>query len=212
MPIAARSRTARLVALCFVLCASLCGQIQGDSDLVAHEWGTFTSVAGKDGVAVKWSTLKGSAVLPSFVQRFAGPQAKASLFGTIRMETPVLYFYSQREMSVSVKVKFSKGLITEWYPPASHVEPGPEKILDQDVLYRQHRSGSIAWNSVTVSPAITRSFPRDVSSKQEPESQYYAARETAAAPLVVKQPLGNSRRNFFSIAVFPVLRCRSPQP
>src|SRR6059036_2986773 len=35
--------------------------------LVVHEWGTFTSIAGKDGVAVDWHPLNGPSDLPKFV-------------------------------------------------------------------------------------------------------------------------------------------------
>ena len=39
----------------------------GTSRLVVHEWGTFTSIAGKDGVALEWRPLNGSTDLPGFV-------------------------------------------------------------------------------------------------------------------------------------------------
>ncbi len=32
------------------------------------------------------------------------------------METPVIYFYSPREVVASVQVRFPYGVITEWYP------------------------------------------------------------------------------------------------
>ena len=35
------------------------------------------------------------------------------------METPVVYFYTDRETKVSVKVDFPRGWITEWYPFAA---------------------------------------------------------------------------------------------
>ena len=34
-----------------------------DLDAV-HEWGTFTSVAGRDGAAMNWQTLSGTSDLP----------------------------------------------------------------------------------------------------------------------------------------------------
>src|SRR5687767_2494041 len=39
------------------------------NDLVVHEWGTFTSVAGKRGVAIDWRPLNGASDLPSFVYK-----------------------------------------------------------------------------------------------------------------------------------------------
>ena len=64
--------------------------------LVVHEWGTFTSVAGEDGAAVEWVPPHGPQDLPCFVDRvqFNG---KGWLPATVRMETPVLYFYSAEE-------------------------------------------------------------------------------------------------------------------
>ena len=35
------------------------------------------------------------------------------------METPVVYFYTDKETKVSVKVDFPRGWITEWYPFAA---------------------------------------------------------------------------------------------
>jgi hypothetical protein len=116
--------------------------------------GTFTSIAGRNGQAVRWSPLNGSSDLPAFVEHLNGAQYKAGLRGSVRMETPVLYFYSPHEISVSVKVAFSKGMITEWYPHASHVEPDPRDVFDSDALYQHPRNGGIAWDSVAVSPKL----------------------------------------------------------
>src|SRR5712692_9030165 len=93
------------------------------SGLTAHEWGTFTSIAGEKGQAVEWSPLTGSTDLPEFVEHFRNAGFKLGLRGTVRMETPVLYFYNSREEIVYVNVGFVKGGITEWYPQASRVEP-----------------------------------------------------------------------------------------
>ena len=42
------------------------------SDLVVHEWGTFTSIAGKNGVAIDWRPLNGASDLPGFVYTMDG--------------------------------------------------------------------------------------------------------------------------------------------
>src|SRR5882724_8920154 len=81
----------------------------------AHEWGTFTSIAGPDGRAVEWMPQAGPSDLPCFVQRSLF-NVKGSLTGTVRMETPVLYFYTDRAITVDVSVRFRDGLITEWFP------------------------------------------------------------------------------------------------
>src|SRR5438477_4812657 len=88
--------------------------------LVTHEWGTFTSVAGEHGARVAWAPLSGPADLPCFVERLGTENLKA-FAGLVRMETPVLYFYAQRPMTLSVHVDFPKGWITEWYPKADKV-------------------------------------------------------------------------------------------
>ena len=114
-----------LLACCFAISSQSLGKDAGSvySGLTAHEWGTLTSIAGSDGQAVEWSPLTGSTDLPVFVEHFRDPGFKLGLRGTVRMETPVLYFYDSREETVSVQVAFANGVITEWYPQASRVEP-----------------------------------------------------------------------------------------
>ena len=159
------------------------------SSLTAHEWGTFTSIAGSDGEAVEWLPLTGSTDLPAFVEHFRNAGFKRGLRGTVRMETPVIYLYDSREETVSVKVAFSKGVITEWYPRASRVEPA-ENLFD-GTLYQQHPDGSIAWDSVTLSPIVRAEFPLE-----NRDNHYYAARMTSSTPLRVKTPAGEQQEKF----------------
>ena len=132
----------------------------GDS-LVVHEWGTFTSVAGPDGRAINWSPLAGRYDLPCFVERTI-TNDKVRTFGCVRMETPVIYFYSPRELTVSARVGFPQGTITEWFPRTSWL------------------GSQIAWNDVKVSPRLAPEFLTEPGS-----SHYYAARQTDATPLQV---------------------------
>lgn len=169
-----------------------------DSDpyLTAHEWGTFTSIAGRDGHAVEWLPLTGSTDLPSFVEHFAGVSFKGGLLGTVRMETPVLYFYTNRDTTVSVHVSFSKGLITEWYPHADHVYPVsavPPKYgnVSDWSLYQKHPDGSIDWNSVELTPRSFGELPEEGSA-----NHYYAARQTSAVPLRVRTANGTQTEKF----------------
>jgi len=159
------------------------------SGLTVHEWGTFTSIAGADGQAVEWFPLTGSTDLPSFVEHFRNAGFKLGLRGTVRMETPVLYFYSPREETVSVKVSFAKGVITEWYPHASRVEP--TAVLWDGSLYREHLDGSIAWDAVTLAQSQTADLPSD-----QRKNPYYAARQTTSTPLRVKTPVGEQYEKF----------------
>jgi hypothetical protein len=81
------------------------------------------------------------------------------------METPVIYFYSGKEMDVSVKVDFPRGKITEWYPQARSV------------------GTNIDWGRLKVMPAAAMTLP-----VESAESHYYPARETDAATLRVCSP------------------------
>jgi hypothetical protein len=170
------------------------------SSLIAHEWGTFTSVAGSDGRAVIWYPLTGSTELPAFVEHFRNAGFKSGLRGTVRMETPVVYFYDSREETVSVKVSFSQGIITEWYPHASHV--GPDANINDVTLFQPRSDGTISWNSVTVSPNSRTEFPSDAS-----DNHYYAARMTSSTPLRVRTSTGEQQEKFLfyrGVATFPV--------
>lgn len=174
---------------------SLADKDHSNALLTVHEWGTFTSIAGADGQAVDWLPLNGSTDLPTFVEHFRDSGFKVGLNGTVRMETPVMYFYSPREMTVSVKVAFSKGVITEWYPHAA--------VLGDVGLYQKNsEDGSISWEAVALDPGFKADLPRE-----SPNNRYYAARETSATPLLVRTPLGDQHEKFLfyrGVSVFPV--------
>jgi hypothetical protein len=150
--------------------------------LIAHEWGTFTSVAGRDGHAVEWLPLQAPPDLPRFVDhcRF---NVKGVVPARIRMETPVLYFYASQTMRVSVNVRFHRGLVTEWFPRAVVGPATP----DVTMLRQRSASSSIAWNDVQIVPTAPPEFPVESTS-----SHYYAARETDASPI----ESGGSRERF----------------
>ena len=183
-----------LRGLAFALLAfSLGGWLIADEqreapDLTVHEWGTFTAIAGKEGQAVEWTPLSGTD-LPQFVEHISDVNFKLGVRGTIRMETPVLYFYSPHDVTVSARVAFFKGLITEWYPHADHVQPGG--VMRNTSLKQLPADGSIAWNEVAVSPNLAGEFPREVKS-----NRYYAARETSSSPLRVKTSAGEQEEKF----------------
>jgi hypothetical protein len=175
-----------------VLSSSLAGNAQkasSDPGLVAHEWGTFTTVAGETGQAVEWVPLNSPTELPGFVEHFKGTGFKVGLGGTIRMETPILYFYSTHDTTIDVSVFFVHGLITEWYPHASKVEPSSTR--ENLVQFQQQSNGSISWKSVHLQPFAAREFA------QEPQpSRYYAARAVVASPLRVSAKHGDQQEQF----------------
>ena len=115
------------------------------------------------------------------------------------METPVLYFYSPRETTVSVNVSFTKGLITEWYPHATSANPA---LTSRDyALELMKFPGAISWNSIHIDPHAANDFPSDSS-----DNHYYAARQTASAPLELVTSSGPQREKFLfyrGVASFP---------
>jgi hypothetical protein len=179
------------------------------ADLTVHEWGTFTSVAGEDGSAIEWDALGCKDDLPGFVNDFGYRGFKWRVRGTVRMETPVMYFYSPREIDAHVKVAFPQGLITEWYPQATHevyqmVSGGhgsPRRLetnLNGIDTSLRGVTGAIEWNHVKVQPNTTPALPIESG-----PSRYYAARETDAAPITV----GDQHEKFLfyrGVGRFPV--------
>jgi len=186
-----RAMSCALLACSLTISAGLMGSENPSvfSGLTAHEWGTFTSIAGEQGQAVEWSPLTGSTDLPGFVEHFRNAGFKLGLRGTVRMETPVLYFYDSHEETVSVNVRFVRGVITEWYPQASRVEP---TVASYDAALNGTRpDGSISWDAVTVTPGLRAAFPAD-----NRENHYYAARQTASTPVLVKTMRGEQQEKF----------------
>jgi hypothetical protein len=168
------------------------------SAMTVHEWGTFTSVAGEEGQAIRWQPFGRPTELPCFVTLLNPTGIKVSpegylpsLKATVRMETPVLYFYSASDETARVKVGFPQGLITEWYPQA--VVPPITPWIDMFTT-----TGSIEWPEVNIRPAAAPELPNEGNG-----SHYYAARETDASIVQV----GNQSEKFLfyrGLASFPV--------
>lgn len=155
---------------------------EGRAGLVVHEWGTFTSVLGDDGLPLMWRPFTAADDLPGFVYRLNPLHAEArrdwrsiktSLFAPARLETPVLYFYADEALSVAARVRFPGGRITEWYPQATLTGEG------------------IGWDAVEVLPGASGGFPDEGT-----PNHYYAARETDAAPLRVEADVGPQEERF----------------
>jgi hypothetical protein len=151
--------------------------VRDPDNLVAHEWGTFTSVAGDQGQQIEWLPLEGQNDLPCFVERFRHFRGKFAMTATVRMETPVIYFYAPRTTTVDVSVRFRSGLVTEWFPPA---EVTPATPVNDGTLKTAGFVSTATWSGVSVTPEAAEAFPNEGRS-----SHYYAARRTDAAPLRV---------------------------
>src|ERR1700730_3041635 len=168
-----------LALLCLVVAAgtslsnfSSANTARTKPELVVHEWGTFTSVAGQAGRALVWRPLSVESDLPSFVYsvdkgdtwRGLRYPSKSGLAVRVRLETPVLYFYAKEAMTVAVKVGFPGGRITEWYPTA------------------EVSKGNIDWGELKVMPGAQVYLPNDFR-----ENHYYPARDTDAAAIQVRR-------------------------
>lgn len=152
----------------FLLCGTY-GDVETPKkhDFVAHEWGTFTTLHGSDG-----GRLSGLEVseepLPGFVYSHAanpGPEAqkkdlaegfygygaKGNLYlpsaVNVKMETPVIYFYSDEERDVKVRADFPQGSINEWYPHRSRGE-----VKKSYHNFTTPYEGWIEWDATILGP------------------------------------------------------------
>ncbi len=172
---------------------------------IAHEWGTFTSVQGAEGVQLDWNPLVVTE-LPKFVYDMRNPSGRpaklvlpsvliAGKTGTVsrqRMETPVIYFYSDKARTVDVDVNFPDGQITEWYPQLAPLKTAVSPSSGRGVWLRS----SMHWGPVDILPGHGENeaakFPKD-----ETGSHYYAARETDASAIHVKAADGTDQYEKF---------------
>ena len=185
--------------------------LQGANDgYVAHEWGTFTSIQGGDGVLLNWNGIETSD-LPPFVYDWSRPGlerssplvfSKSSGYSLQRMETPVIYFYSNKPLRVDVAVEFPLGRITEWFPQAAEIGPSsrpPNRLLtaldntanrvglhpnpDLVTLFGEPpvTNSIIRWKDVAILPAEEHAkLARELPTAAE-RSHYFAARTEDAA-------------------------------
>ncbi len=139
-----------------------------------HEWGTFTTVAGSDGVLLTGLEREEEA-LPAYVRHHPGfmnhlPFVAGNYFKRmpvpvrnvkVKMETPVIYFHSDRAFSAKVAVGFEGGTISQWYPERS----GGERLEDyfrhrpedqQWIDFSRAYQGSIEWEIDVLSPEESR--------------------------------------------------------
>jgi hypothetical protein len=113
-----------------------------DPGYVLHEWGTFTTVTGSNGVLLEGLSYDDHQ-LPDFVyQRTRSPAGFEGV--RCKMETPVIYFYSDRARELRVKVGFQAGLLTQWYPQVR--ELAPPVGADAPGL----RGGLLDWGKIRV--------------------------------------------------------------
>ncbi len=139
------------------------GQDASKPDFVVHEWGTFTSMQGSDGV-----TLEGlqheEEELPSFVysrtevrecplrdRGHKGLEVDVTKV-TEKMETPVTYFYSDKPLRARVRVCFNRGLLTQWYPVTDLLGPREGKRSDGPIDMSKIEKSFLEWDIEVLAP------------------------------------------------------------
>jgi hypothetical protein len=185
------------------------------STLTVHEWGTFTAFQSEAGTTIAGINVDDEPV-PAFVHRLkelpiftstslpalwsqGAPRCHAGV--TLRLETPVLYFYPQPgfalEQSIDVRVRFNGGWLTEFYPAAAADMPGFPDSLES------RAQGDLSWTglrlqSVSAPPPPATDEPvwlaprqvrsANVSTKDESEQYlFYRGVGHLDAPIVTEQ-------------------------
>lgn len=145
-----------------------------DKNLIVHEWGTFTGIAGSDGVPLPFYSTPQD--LPAFVYSNAYGR-KSSIYSTVSLETPVTYFYARKAMEVSVKAEFPNGHFTDWYPTAKNSYESDLAVIN--------------WPAVKVLPGQTAELIK----VGEPD-RYFRARAADANLLQVNEGEKTERETF----------------
>ncbi len=102
---------------------------------------------------------------------------------TIRMETPVLYFYSEKELDISIDVKFPNGSIGEWFPKRENGELISKDYFEyhslidpfesKKILDLKNYTGNISWKAKILEPKNKSNF--SISTKA---NEWISPRET----------------------------------
>jgi hypothetical protein len=139
----------------------------GREQLLIHEWGTFTSLQDEDGKAIGGINADDEPA-PEFVHRIAdvlvqGPGATPPILlkgaprchpdATMRLETPVVYFYPPRgadlPLTVDIEVQFPGGWLSEYYPEADVEAPGVKGAIEFGPI-TDKTTGRLVWDDLKV--------------------------------------------------------------
>ena len=96
------------LAIGATFCASR-GATKPAEDLVVHEWGTFLSMQGSDGITLDGMYHEEHA-LPQFVHTRSKDQLRMRSVD-VKGETPVIYFYTRQPRTVNVTIRRARSHI-----------------------------------------------------------------------------------------------------
>lgn len=122
--------------------------------LTVHEWGTFLSMQGSDGIPLG-GMVDSDEVLPPFVHERALDGLSRSMYRS-KMETPVTYFYADRPMTVDVRVDMHHGLLTHWFPAVRYFEPS---VAAQRAARNKDGDSLLDWHNVQLLPTSGNTKP-----------------------------------------------------
>jgi len=144
-----------------------------EKGLVVHEWGSFMYVQGSDNVVID-GLREDQSDLPEWVYVWTQMPLRES--SVIRLK-PIVYFYTQEPMTVSVKVRSPSGMLTQWWPQVTSFRP-LRRVEDKPA--RKVNNGHLFWEDILLDPgrsAVYKDAPQD--------SWWPIARDTDSVPLVV---------------------------
>ncbi|MDQ3000065.1 MAG: hypothetical protein M3Y08_02210 [Fibrobacterota bacterium] len=157
------------------------------SGLEVHEWGTFTTLNASSGAELEGLYVDATR-LPAFVHglpyfNYNAAKGWAPMDRlknvTVKMETPVLYFYSAKEMDVDVKVRFQGGTISQWYPACYDCETNP--TAPSVDFAKEPYPGHIGWKAKVLAP--TSNLPYTSTALGGETLEWTAPRSTTANQL-----------------------------
>jgi hypothetical protein len=185
------------VSLAFVILITgvLSGtHVRADSAaLIVHEWGTFTSFQDSNGGTISGINVDDEPV-PKFVHRLRDMPifTTRSLPGrwsqgypschpdvTLRLETPVLYFYPQptfaSDQALEVRATFIGGWLTEFFPFAVVEKTGPADMVDRST------QSSLQWSRLRLATNSAANLP------QTEERVWLAPRKVRSAVVIADE-------------------------
>lgn len=140
------------------------------SQLVVHEWGTFTTLQDEHGRELPGINIDDEPV-PAFVHNLAPFVLNSPLVVlrdwqyrmkgvprqhpqvTMRLETPVVYFYppagAKLPLEVDVHVQFRGGWLSEFYPHGAAKLPGLNEHFAFKILSRE-TLGELTWEKLQI--------------------------------------------------------------
>lgn len=193
------------VFLCGLILISPVTSDAAQEELIVHEWGTFTVLQNELGTAISRINHDDEPV-PNFVHDLTRGITPASLPAalrafdvmpskgvapyhpnvTMRLETPVTYFYppstASLPLTLDVDVEFHGGLLSEFYPDAKSNEPS----AGFNPIGRGTR-GRLSWKDIQVGG--------DWTGPQTDDPVWTAPRDVKAAAL--RLPNGEAEKFLF---------------